>query len=42
MRQIRAKFSADNRLFTYLAYLYLGHPLAKITYQPFLQEFADA
>lgn len=35
MRQIRAKFAEDNRLFTYLAYLYLGHPLAKITYTPF-------
>lgn len=35
MRRIRAKFSEDNRLFTYLAYLYLGHPLAKIEYEPF-------
>jgi len=35
MRQIRSKFSEDNRLFTYLAYLYLGHPLAQITYTPF-------
>ncbi|HMQ55747.1 MAG TPA: CHAT domain-containing protein [Anaerolineae bacterium] len=42
MRQIRARFAHDNRLFTYLAYLYLGHPLAKITYHPFLQEVSDA
>lgn len=35
MRRIRARFSEDNRLFTYLAYLYLGHPLARITYTPF-------
>lgn len=35
MRQIRAKFAEDNRLFTYLAYLYLGHPVAKISYRPF-------
>ncbi len=35
MRRIRAKFSENNQLFTYLAYLYLGHPLAKITYTPF-------
>lgn len=35
IRRIRARFSKDNRLFTYLAYLYLGHPLAKITYTPF-------
>ena len=35
MRRIRARFSQDNRLFTYLAYLYLGHPLGKITYRPF-------
>lgn len=34
MRQIRLKFAADNRLFTYLAYLYLGHPMAKIHYTP--------
>ena len=25
----------DNRLFTYLAYMYLGHPLATITYTRF-------
>ncbi|MFQ5613617.1 MAG: CHAT domain-containing protein [Anaerolineae bacterium] len=35
MRRIRARFSEDNRLFTYLAYLYLGHPLAEIRYTPF-------
>jgi hypothetical protein len=35
MRCIRGKFAADNRLFTYLAYLYLGHPLASITFEPF-------
>ena len=35
MRQIRMTFSRDNRLFTYLAYLYLGHPLARIDYTPF-------
>lgn len=35
IRRIRARFSEDNRLFTYLAYLYLGHPLAKIIYTPF-------
>ncbi len=35
MRQIRDKFRTDNRLFTYLAYLYLGHPLAQIKYTPF-------
>lgn len=35
MRRIRTRFTEDNRLFTYLAYLYLGHPLATITYTPF-------
>ena len=35
MRRIRAHFTEDNRLFTYLAYLYLGHPMATITYTPF-------
>jgi len=35
MRRIRYRFSEDNRLFTYLAYLYLGHPFAKIKYTPF-------
>ncbi|MBB5498630.1 CHAT domain-containing protein [Paraburkholderia sp. MM5384-R2] len=35
MQRIRAKFSSNNRLFTYLAYLYLGHPLAKLEYEPF-------
>ncbi len=35
MRQIRARFAEDNHLFTYLAYLYLGHPLAKIVYSPY-------
>lgn len=35
MRRIRTRFIEDNRLFTYLAYLYLGHPLATITYTPF-------
>jgi hypothetical protein len=35
MRRIRMCFSQDNRLFTYLAYLYLGHPLAEIEYTPF-------
>jgi hypothetical protein len=32
MRQIRLKFDADNHLYTYLAYLYLGHPLARINF----------
>jgi len=35
MRRIRHRFTENNQLFTYLAYLYLGHPLAKITYTPF-------
>lgn len=35
MRRIRTRFTEDNRLFTYLAYLYLGHPLATINYTPF-------
>ena len=35
VRRIRERFSKDNRLFTYLAYLYLGHPLARINYTPF-------
>lgn len=38
MRQIRSRFSEDNRLFTYLAYLYLGHLLARIHYTPFEEE----
>ncbi len=35
MRRIRTRFTEDNRMFTYLAYLYLGHPLATITYTSF-------